>query len=594
MTNKDVNNSEKEIDLENLHQPLNISYGVGEIAELRDLIMSLGKGLRASRQYPSEHPIPQQFKQIFRDQLARFFEHSERISLSVSIDGFDAGDENVFRGPTNNDNLAHLLHRSGIRLLEIQPSVSASEIDLLFDAFVACSEQNDEPHDIVNHFWKASFESIRYEVVDSFESGEVTAMFPEFANTQSQHAFAGTRASYIPGSKISWPMSGQTLRAQAEETRQFMIDSFGGVEAVSLQEQQGLEVLISEDRAKDTKREVVDLLLQLCSENSGPQDMRLTAEALQSTFDRLIEDGNFITLCDIVISVRRILEQDQFESHIVKKRVKEFETRCGDGVRIKMITTVLNKNQELDLSSVESYLSLLGWESLNNLLWMLGELSHYPARKMVCDLLVKKGFEKIDILGGAVYDSRWFVARNVVWVLGEMKTLQAIPFLTKAAKHSEPRVKTEVIKALGKLGGDKAAGVLQTMLRDESEKIRMQAARELGQNHTRAACQGLTDVIREKDFPDAPAIEMRQILESLVTCGGEESLAVCSEIIAKTALFNKARLHRLQEATVLALAVSPVEQVLKILDHLSNDSRSHIAAAARRAKSQINKRREEV
>ena len=56
--------------------------------------------------------------------------------------------------------------------------------------------------------------------------------------------------------------------------------------------------MISEDRAKNTKREVVDLLIQLCSENSGPQDMRLTAEALQSTFDRLIGDANFLTLCD--------------------------------------------------------------------------------------------------------------------------------------------------------------------------------------------------------------------------------------------------------------------------------------------------------
>ncbi len=485
------------------------------------------------------------------------------------------------------------MHRSGIRLLEIQPSVGAGEIDAFFDAFVACSGRSDESQDIVNHFWKAAFDNIRYDVVDLFESGEDSGTFPEFAEDPSPHASAGTRASYIPGSKIAWPQSGQAPLAQAEEIRQLMIDSFGRVDKLSHQEQQDLAALIDEDRAKDVKREVVDLLLQLCSENTGPQDLRLTAEALQSTFDRLIEEGNFMTLCDIVISVRRLLAQDQIESQTVNKRVKELDSRCGDGVRIKMITNVLNKNQDLDLAWVENYLSLLGWESLNNLLWMLGELSHYPARKMVCDLLVKKGFEKIDILGSAVYDSRWFVARNVVWVLGEMKTLQAIPFLTKAAKHNEPRVKTEVIKALGKLGGDKAANVLQTMLRDDSEKIRLQAARELGQNRSRAAYQGLTDVIREKDFPDTPPAEIRQILEALITCGGEESLAVCGEILAKTALFNKARLYRFQEAVIAALAVSPLKQASEMLERLSSDSRNHVAAAARRAKSLVNKHREQ-
>ena len=580
--------------MENLHQPSNTAYGVGEIAELRDLILSLGKGLRASRQYPPEHPIPQQFKHIFRDQLARFFEHSDRICLSVTIDGFDAGDETVFRGPTNSDNIAHIMHRNGIRLLEIQPSINANEIDAFFDAFVTCSSQGDEPQDIVNCFWKASFENIRYEVIDSFETGEVSGMFPEFSADQSQHTFAGTRASYIPGSKISWSNSSHAPLAQAEQTHQMMVQAFGEPDKLSTVEQQALAGMISEDRAKNTKREVVDLLIQLCSENSGPQDMRLTAEALQSTFDRLIGDANFLTLCDIIISVRRLLELDEFESHVVKKRLKEFEARCGDSVRLKMVTNILNTKTDVDLSSVESYLSLLGWESLNNLLWMLGELSQYPARKMVCDLLVKKGFEKIDILGSAVYDSRWYVARNVVWVLGEMKTLQAVPFLTKAAKHNEPRVKTEVIKALGKLGGDKAAGVLQTMLRDESEKIRLYAARELGQNHSRAACQGLTDVVREKDFPDSPPAEMRQILEALVTCGSEESLAVCAEILSKTALFNKARLHRFQEAIIAALAYSPRQQATEMLDRLSTDSRNHIAVAARKARSFVNKRREEI
>lgn len=579
--------------MENLHQPVNTSYGVGEIAELRDLVVSLSKGVRASRQYPAEHPIPQQFKRIFRDHLARYFEHSECLTITVSIDSFETADEVIYRAPTGKDNLAHLLHRDGVRLIEIQSSVTAHEIDAFFDAFVSCSCQSDGPQDIVNYFWKAAFENIRYQVVDAFEASEVSGMFPEFGDDQSAQNFFAARKSYAPGTRISASANRQWLAAQAEETLRVMTQTFGEIDKLSPLESHTLAALISEDRAKNTKREVVDLLLQLCSEVAGPQDMRLTAEALQSTFDRLIEDGNFITAYDVLISVRQILEKDDFDSHAVKKRLKEFETRCGDSVRIKMITTILNNNQEIDLAAVDNYLSLLGWEALNNLLWMLGELIHYPARKMVCDLLVKKGFEKIDILGGAVYDSRWFVARNVVWVLGEMKTLQSIPFLTKAAKHSDPRVKIEVIKALGKLGGDKAAGVLLIMLRDESEKIRSIAARELGQNRTRVACQGLIEIIRDKDFPDAPIAEMRQILEALFSCGSEDTLALCSEIVTKSALFNKARLHRFQEAVIGALASSPLSQASTMLERFSADSRNHIAAAARRTQSLINNRREE-
>ncbi len=579
--------------LENLHLSSNLSYGAEEIAELRDLMLSLSKGMRASRQYPAEHPIPQQFKKSFRTHLARYFDQSDRLSLRVNIDSFEAGDEVVYRGPINNDNLAHLLHRDGIRLIEIRPSVSQSEIDALFDALVASSGQDDQRQDIVNFFWKAGFENITYEVVDSFEIGEASDMYSEFLEAEQPNRSAGGNLALTPGTNIAWSAGSSTPKLQAEENHRFMVRAFGDPNDLTAHEQQSLSAMISEDRSRDIKREVVDLLLQLCAENTGPQDMRLTLESLQSTFDRIIDDGDFGTLKDILLSVRRLLGIGSFDSPLVNKRLKEFEARCGDIVRIKLITNSLNKNTEIDLHAVEAYLIELGWESLSNLLGMLGELSHYPARKMVCDLLVKKGFEKIDILGGAVYDSRWFVARNVVWVLGEMKTLQSIPYLTKAAKHVEPRVKTEVIKALGKLGGDRAAGVLLIMLKDESEKIRSQAARELGKNATSAASMGLAEIVREKDFPDAPPAEMRLILEALVVCGGDAAWSTCEEILAKSTLFNKARLHRFQEAIVGALASSTSPEAIGLVTRLCSDSRNHIAVVARRVLSLLKNRREE-
>lgn len=320
--------------------------------------------------------------------------------------------------------------------------------------------------------------------------------------------------------------------------------------------------------------------------------MRITLESLQSTYDRLINDSNFETLNNILASVRRLIKADNFESPSIKKRLKEFETRCGDSVRIKLITGTLNKNSEIELAPVERYLHELSWESLNNVLWMLGELAHYPARKMVCDLLVKKGFEKIDLLGAAVYDSRWFVARNVVWVLGEMKTLQALSYLSKAAKHTEPRVKTEVIKALGKLGGDKSAGVLLSMINDESEKVRALALRELGTNQSHTAFQGLVDIVKDKDFPDALPADMRQILDALVMSGSDQAVAFCEELLSRSAMFHKARLQRFQEAIINSLAQSDSPQAANLLGRLGNDSRSHIATAARRILSQRKNRRE--
>ena len=73
----------------NLNSPqllksLEPTYSLNEIAALRDLFQSLSKGVKASRQYPNDHPTPVQFKGFFLEKLRSFFELSESVAVSVN------------------------------------------------------------------------------------------------------------------------------------------------------------------------------------------------------------------------------------------------------------------------------------------------------------------------------------------------------------------------------------------------------------------------------------------------------------------------------------------------------------------------------
>ncbi len=569
--------------MDHLQQHNRFAYSVGEVAVLRELFVTLARGVRAARQYPAEHPIPRQFKQTFFDQVHRYFELATHLAVRVSVDSLETDGDVVYRSKIGGENIAHLLHRDGIRWIEIAPTISNRELELLFDAFVAGGDDNPD-HDIVNCFWQSEFENIRYEVVDSFEATEVNDACGEV--DLAEQAAPPPSADLDPLRRLYQPKSDDEARALVAEQQQRISDAFGSIEQMNSDDIRHLTAAVQQDRLKEIKAEVIDLLLQLCADVNHASELRLTLEALQTAYDRLIEEGRFAVVTRIVVKVRSLLESDLIDSAAARKRLQEFSDRSGDSVRIKMVTAALNKREDAPLEAVAEFLDLLGWEALQNLIWMLGELNFYPARRVACDVLVRKGREKIDILGGAVFDSRWYVVRNVVWVLGEMKTAAALSYLAKAAKHVDERVRAEVIKAAAKVGGEKAAEILLAFLNDSVERLRTMALNELARSSVPTAFLGLEKIIRAKEFADRPIGEIRQLLQAAVGCGAESAVELCKEIIGRTTVFNKARLLRLQEAATQALQFAVAPGVDEFLDRLANDNRPTLAAGARKALAQ--------
>ncbi|TFH65131.1 MAG: HEAT repeat domain-containing protein [Candidatus Zixiibacteriota bacterium] len=549
-----------------LHKAL--GYSQGEIAALRDLFLSLSKGVRASRQYPSQHQIPTQFKTLFFRKLRNFFESTEILAVKVTHDTLVVEDEVIYKGATASENIAGLLHRDGVRFLEISSGITEQEASSLFEACVTCSGRDEGAEDIVNLFWQAGFEHVTYDVVDVFEVSEMQELREEFDSTR-QTAIADD----IP------PVDDETEPLELPKT---LAERFTELAAYSPEETATLEEMAESDRAVDAKSQVIDLLLLMCESSDSPQDISQIVEALQSIFDKTIQAANFPGMTVLLHRIRELLDSGDIESPTAKKRLTDFIYRCGDSLRIKMIVEALNRHEDLDLQPARQYLSELGWESFNHLLWMLGELAFFPARKMVCDLLVEKGIDKIDLLGSAVFDSRWYLVRNVVWVLGETGHPRAIGFLRRVAAHPELRIRIEVVKALGKISDPSRIELLLALTQDEDEQIRTMVAEELGRTESESAFVGLRGIVLSKDFVKAPPTEMRKLIDAMVASGGVAAVETIREVLDRSPLFNRAPVRRLQDTALSALKRSATTEALEMLTRLANDTKSRYSLTAKK------------
>lgn len=122
-----------------------------------------------------------------------------------------------------------------------------------------------------------------------------------------------------------------------------------------------------------------------------------------------------------------------------------------------------------------AYLTALDRKATEILLQLLAEEKDRAARLYLLDLLKDIGKNQTALLGDHLDDDRWFVVRNVVSILSESRSEQAIAYLRRAADHANPLVRLEVIKGLMPIGGKKPAGILAHLLHDKDATVQSAA-----------------------------------------------------------------------------------------------------------------------
>lgn len=69
----------------------------------------------------------------------------------------------------------------------------------------------------------------------------------------------------------------------------------------------------------------------------------------------------------------------------------------------------------------------------------------------------------------------WYVARNAAGLLGQSKSQQAIPELSRLLRHGDTRVRVAAVVALGQIGGPAATARLESVLFDSVPDVRNRA-----------------------------------------------------------------------------------------------------------------------
>jgi len=171
-------------------------------------------------------------------------------------------------------------------------------------------------------------------------------------------------------------------------------------------------------------------------------------------------------------------------------------------------------------------------------------------------------------------DSRWFVVRNGVAVLGVVGGPSAIEHLTGSLANQHAKVRRETVRALAKIGGENAGLLVSSMLGDSDPKVRAAAARAVSVLKAERGYKQLIEILKQGDEEAV----LEQVLRALGALGDPSAVPAIEKRV-KSAIFSRPP-KGVRLAGLTALAAIGTPHAISLVKKARTDKDPEISSAA--------------
>lgn len=172
------------------------------------------------------------------------------------------------------------------------------------------------------------------------------------------------------------------------------------------------------------------------------------------------------------------------------------------GVASRIAAYLGNSRDEERRAELMRVCRLLGHEMALAISDALSGTQDRFARRIFLDAMVSMGESAMPIVEQMAEDSRWFVVRNALAILGEVSGERSVELIVSTLAHTDARVRREALLALAKVGGDDAGMLVYGMIEDTDPDVRLAAAMAAGALKVERALRPLLALLESESDPD--------------------------------------------------------------------------------------------
>ncbi|MDA8079774.1 MAG: HEAT repeat domain-containing protein [Nitrospiraceae bacterium] len=537
-----------------------------ELRKVKDIVQSFQKSKKILRMYPANNPIYLTTLENDHKRFKEFFYYRDELTLKIRQNEMFFDAEQVYFNPDKDDNLSLFFFKDGLRELTFRKGLSYEELEDFFKIISLDFNSEVLDDDIVTLFWEKDFQNIHYVVDETVlsddEEYEARAM-QELEKKETEED--------------------NLLKAYEDAFREEEVTKEASIVPLSDKDLQLLLKDLEKD-SQDKASKLVDLLLEVFRTQS-PNDYDDLVSFFGNAFEYIIQRGNIQTAAQTLSALKQFAEQKQTDEE-ARRHVRKIVLMAGSEAVIMLLGEVLDSGLEIEEKLFEDFVKHLDKNAIVPFMKILGELKSIHARKLVIDALILLGTKDIVTLARGLNDSRWYVVRNIIYILRKIGDKRAVDYLLKTVRHGDIRVKKEVIRALGELGGGGVLQALRECLDDADGQVRSAALKALGNISSEAAKRITMNKVSEKEFRDKEFEEKKEYFEVLSRWKDNDLYEFLMGTLKKKSFFRRARNYESRACAAYCLGLMGNKDALSLLNKYKNDGnkllREYAATAIRR------------
>lgn len=356
-------------------------------------------------------------------------------------------------------------------------------------------------------------------------------------------------------------------------------------------DQSGQSVMIN--RLHDESQvQTPEKLLALMKQESSDDNYRLLVRKLMDAISLLDHNLEFARLCKILLALGDNCRNPRLSEVRRDACRNALEILLEDHLLQQLSAVMCRPATTRDnMKRLQHLFMLTGERAADILAQRLAEEAEAHARKILAQTLVRMESAALPAMHRLLSDARWYVIRNALVIIGEIRDPSRVPQLGGFLGHDDVRVRREAVRTLARIGTPEAVEVLlSTMEKRKSDSdLQMQALLFLGALKQRAALPHLLRFVTSADPLLRRAALTRGAVKALGEIGAEEAVAPLAMLMNRRKLLYKRRFQEIQEAAALALARIGTPEARSALSIAARQGTGRLAQTATRALSEAPK-----
>ncbi|NOQ46539.1 MAG: hypothetical protein GQ559_07685 [Desulfobulbaceae bacterium] len=587
-----------------------------ELQGVFDFTLSFAAAIKNYTLYPQDHAIARKHLLNLSRRISKFLSNYDRLRLDVEKNTLLYDGDIVYRGVSQESDIAYLLSRDGVKYLEFLKGIELWEIQSLLkviNSYRVLDEENDG--DIVTALWEQEYPHIQYKAIDILSLDAPAINLSSFKvapdqNTSEQDgeihpattpdnepAVEGTSGLHgtdsVAGKHSAWHDTYDEADAASDVddvdehdqgrsiSEQGLVDSPPVSIAITAKgddlwtlsplERYELEKMVAAGEEQDDTDNVIDILLIILVVQNNKHDFVYALDFLQDRFMRTIKTNRFDAALKVIRNLKTLQQTFVGKKEWALPLLDDLFDTLSQPESLRELKRLLLNTKETpesrQMKHLWSILGLLAPRVLFTIGPLAGKAPSAEIRQSLIGVIIHHAQHDPQILADIVGQLDEELCLKLMPVAQQMKTADASKVFTRMALHPSESVRRKAFEIV--VSRDTLEPVeLFPLINDPDKETREKILLLLGRERNEQVENRLLSYLEEGEDKINNKEHILACYGALGNCGSDHSIPFLKNILMEGSWSNIFSLdglaHKQGAANALhALRIDEADSILK-------------------------------